>query len=68
MKHLILSLSFGFFIGCCGVKSTYKPLSEADSLRAEIKFMEDELRFKEREISYLGHKYDSVIIELNKCK
>jgi hypothetical protein len=68
VKHLILSLSLGFFIGCCGVKSTYKPLSEADSLRLEIKFIEDELRFKEREISYWGHRYDSAIIELNKCK
>lgn len=67
MKKLLF---FSLLVSCCGTKSTMncKYRSEVDSLNYEIKSLIKELRYKEREISYWGHKYDSAIVELNKYK
>ena len=70
MKTCFVILFIILAIGGCVHTSTIKEVKElthkVDSLENQtkeqkkfIKFMEKELEFKELEISYWGHKYDS---------
>ena len=72
MKKIILVLTL-FVCSCNSAKTTKIPeidilKKENDSLKLviielqeEINILKDELRFKEREVGYWGHKYDSLI-------
>lgn len=71
MKKIILVLTlFVCSCSCTKITEVNKPVNlkkENDSLKLviielqeEINILKDELRFKEREVSYWGHKYDSL--------
>lgn len=74
MKKLFLFLSLILLVGCRFIKPSKKELikntdslitiiknqqEQIHELELQIDIMQDELRFKESEISYWGHKYDS---------
>lgn len=72
MKKIILLVTI-FAYSCSGTKTT--KVSELDllkkendslkqaviELQEEVNILKDELRFKEGEVSYWGHKYDSLL-------
>lgn len=71
MKKIILLVTiFAYSCSCSKLTEISSPMNlkkENDSLKLviielqeEIDFLKDELRFKEGEISYWGHKYDSL--------
>lgn len=71
MKKIILLVTiFVYSCSCSKLTEISSPMNlkkENDSLKLviielqeEIDFLKDELRFKEGEISYWGHKYDSL--------
>lgn len=71
MKKIILVLTlFVCSCSCTKIIEVSEPVNlkkENDSLKLviielqeEINILKDELRFKEREVGYWGHKYDSL--------
>lgn len=72
MKKLLFIITI-FAYSCSGTKTT--KVSELDllkkendslkqvviELQEEVNILKDELRFKEGEVSYWGHKYDSLL-------